>query len=83
MAAAAGARLGAEISGWSTIVLDNVDADARWWRAMMSAAPVSLVAFSYRQTTLPRIQLPESWEDLSGRSQPQLPQPARQEAAGA
>ncbi len=69
VALAAGARLGGEISGWSTIVLDNVDADARWWRAMMSAAPVSLVAFSYRETTLPRIQLPESWETyLAGRS---------------
>ena len=69
VALAAGARLGGEISGWSTIVLDNVDADAGWWRAMMSAAPVSLVAFSYRETTLPRIQLPESWETyLAGRS---------------
>ncbi len=69
VALAAGARLGGEISGWSTIVLDNVDADAGWWRAMMSAAPVSLVAFSYRETTLPRIQLPASWETyLAGRS---------------
>lgn len=69
VALAAGARLGGEISGWSTIVLDNVDADAGWWRAMMSAAPVSLVAFSYRETTLPRIQLPGSWETyLAGRS---------------
>ena len=69
VAAAAGARLGAEISGWSAIVLDNVDADARWWRAMMAAAPVSLAAISYRQTSLPQIQLPTSWEDyLAGRS---------------
>jgi CelD/BcsL family acetyltransferase involved in cellulose biosynthesis len=62
VAAAAGARLGTEISGWSAIVLDNVDADAGWWRAMVSAAPLSLGAVSYRQTTLPCIQLPTSWE---------------------
>ncbi len=62
VAAAAGARLGAEISGWSAIILDNVDVDAGWWRAMMSAAPLSLAAVSYRQTTLPCIQLPASWE---------------------
>jgi CelD/BcsL family acetyltransferase involved in cellulose biosynthesis len=62
VAAAAGARLGAEISGWSAIVLDNVDAGAGWWRAMMCAAPLSLAAVSYRQTTLPCIQLPTSWE---------------------
>jgi CelD/BcsL family acetyltransferase involved in cellulose biosynthesis len=62
VAAAAGARLGAELSGWSAIVLDNVDVDAAWWRAMMSAAPLSLTATSYRQTTLPCIQLPASWE---------------------
>jgi CelD/BcsL family acetyltransferase involved in cellulose biosynthesis len=69
VALAAGARLGGEISGWSTIVLDNVDADAGWWRAMMSAAPVPLAAFSYRETTLPCIQLPASWEAyLAGRS---------------
>jgi len=69
VAAAAGAMLGAEIPGWSAIVLDNVDADARWWRAMMSAAPLSLAAVSYRQTTLPCIQLPTSWEDyLASRS---------------
>jgi CelD/BcsL family acetyltransferase involved in cellulose biosynthesis len=69
VAAAAGARLDAEIPRWSAIVLDNVDADARWWRAMMSAAPLSLAAVSYRQTTLPCIQLPASWEDyLASRS---------------
>ena len=62
VAAAAGARLGAEVSGWSAIVLDNVDVDAGWWRAMMSAAPLSLAAVSYRQTTLPWIELPSSWE---------------------
>jgi CelD/BcsL family acetyltransferase involved in cellulose biosynthesis len=69
VAVAAGARLGAEISGWSAIVLDNVDADAGWWRAMMSAAPVSLAAVSYRETTLPCIQLPTSWDTyLASRS---------------
>ncbi|MEK6326237.1 MAG: GNAT family N-acetyltransferase [Actinomycetota bacterium] len=69
VAAAAGARLGAEVSGWSAIVLDNVDADAGWWRAMMSAAPPSLAAVSYRQTTLPYVQLPASWETyLASRS---------------
>jgi CelD/BcsL family acetyltransferase involved in cellulose biosynthesis len=69
VAAAAGASLGAGISGWSAIVLDNVDADAGWWRAMMSAAPLSLAAVSYRQTTLPCIQLPTSWETyLANRS---------------
>jgi CelD/BcsL family acetyltransferase involved in cellulose biosynthesis len=69
VAAGAGASLGAEISGWSAIILDNVDAGARWWRAMMAAAPLSLKAVSYRQTTLPCIQLPASWEAyLAGRS---------------
>jgi CelD/BcsL family acetyltransferase involved in cellulose biosynthesis len=62
VAAAAGGRLGAELSGWSAIVLDNVDAGASWWRAMMSAAPLSLTATSYRQTTLPCIELPASWD---------------------
>ena len=69
VAAAAGARLGAEISGWSAIVLDNVDVGAGWWRAMMAAAPASLAAISYRQTSLPQIQLPTTWEAyLAGRS---------------
>jgi CelD/BcsL family acetyltransferase involved in cellulose biosynthesis len=69
VAVGAAARLGAEISGWSAIVLDNVDVDAGWWRAMIAAAPLSLTAVSYRQTTLPWIQLPASWEAyLAGRS---------------
>jgi CelD/BcsL family acetyltransferase involved in cellulose biosynthesis len=69
VAAVAGTRLGAEISGWRAIVLDNVEVDAGWWRAMMSAAPVSLAAVCFRQTTLPYLELPTSWEAyLAGRS---------------
>jgi CelD/BcsL family acetyltransferase involved in cellulose biosynthesis len=59
---AVGASLGSEISGWSAVVLDHVEENAGWLRAMTEAAPVALSAVASRATRLPYIELPESWE---------------------
>jgi CelD/BcsL family acetyltransferase involved in cellulose biosynthesis len=62
VAAAAGRKLGAQITGWSAIVLKNVDAGADWPKAMKSATRASLASVAYRQAQLPYIDLPHSWE---------------------
>ena len=56
--------------GASTIVLDNVDAAATWWRALAAGFRRPLVTSAYRHSTLPRIDLGDTtWEEfLAARS---------------
>lgn len=50
---------------WSTLVLDNVEAGARWPSDLLEASPRRLVSRSYRRAVLPRIDLREldAWDD--------------------
>lgn len=52
-----------EVSGrWTVAVLDNVDAGARWWRAL-ARAPLVVGVASHRETVLPVIDLgTDGWE---------------------
>jgi CelD/BcsL family acetyltransferase involved in cellulose biosynthesis len=65
VAAVCGAVLATE-PDWGVIILDNVDAGARWTAALADAAGDGLAVRTYRHAVLPRIDLSEtsSWEDF-------------------
>jgi CelD/BcsL family acetyltransferase involved in cellulose biosynthesis len=52
--------------GWSTLVLDNVEAGAGWTRALGAAQPRRMAAVRVREATLPRASLPASYDDFLG-----------------
>jgi CelD/BcsL family acetyltransferase involved in cellulose biosynthesis len=69
LAAAFGARLGGQLTGWRILVLDNVDAQAGWLSSLLEAAPMRLIPVTTRRTELPYAVLPASWDDyLASRS---------------
>jgi hypothetical protein len=67
VAAAMGSELGDDFLAWSTVVLDNVDVDARWLHALRESAPMRLASAVSRRSELPSIALPRVTE-------PQFPQ---------
>jgi CelD/BcsL family acetyltransferase involved in cellulose biosynthesis len=69
VAAAMGSELGDDFLAWSTVVLDNVDVDARWLHALRESAPMRLASAVSRRSELPSIALPSSWDEyLASRS---------------
>ena len=51
--------------GFGAIVLDNVDLDGAWWRAIASGGGRRLAALTYRRAPLPYTRLAgTTWEDL-------------------
>jgi CelD/BcsL family acetyltransferase involved in cellulose biosynthesis len=70
VAAAAAAALAQPEPGLRSLLLENVEADGRWWRALTEAAPAPLATVERTESTLPFVELAGlSWDEyLAGRS---------------
>ncbi len=65
VAAATAAALGGQRHMWSTLILDNVEASARWPGAMVQASPLPLASVELRRQRLPQISFKgQSWDDF-------------------
>jgi CelD/BcsL family acetyltransferase involved in cellulose biosynthesis len=70
VAKAAAPALGLPDRGLRSLLLENVDAEGQWWRALAEASPAPLAAVEQDDATLPFVEVAGiSWEEyLAGRS---------------